>query len=111
MLIISLLGRTAARVTADELVLEPSIAVLEVDHPHRRWVMCLGVFAQHVLSGEIAGPYSDSRARLFARAVLMPDDAFCEIADIPDVWIAEYFNVPLSEVEEKREDIRALAIF
>lgn len=104
-------GRLVARVTTDEVMLEPSITVLEFEHPHRRWAMCLGIFGQRVLSGDIAAPYTESRARLFARTILIPDEIFCDLATLPDPWIAEHLNVPLPEVREKREDIRALAIF
>lgn len=111
-MLISWQGRLVARVTTDEVMLEPSITVLEIEHPHRRWAMCLGIFGQRVLSGDIAAPYTESRARLFARTILIPDEIIwqrCEIAEDP--WIAEHLNVPLPEVREKREDIRALAIF
>jgi hypothetical protein len=33
------------------------------------------------------------------------------VSDLPDTWIAEYLNVPLPELEEKREHIRSLATF
>jgi hypothetical protein len=111
MLVISWQGRTVARVDDDDFDVEPHIEVLEADHPHRRWVTCLGLFGQRVLAGDIPAPYSDSRARLFARAVLLPDEIFCDLAELPDAWIAEHFNVPLAEVAEKREDIRALLTF
>lgn len=111
MLTISWQGRQVARVTADEIILEPSITVLEVEHPNRRWVMCMGIFGQRVLAGDPAAPYSDARARLFARTVLIPDEIICDLAELPDAWIAEYLNVPLTEIGEKRDDIRALAIF
>jgi hypothetical protein len=41
----------------------------------------------------------------------MPDAEFCELADLPDAWLAEAFNVPLNQIAEKRDDLRALAIF
>ena len=40
-----------------------------------------------------------------------PDELFFEVAELPDAWIAEYLNVPLQEIGEKREDLRALAVF
>lgn len=111
MLDISWQGRTVARVTTDEVMLEPSVTVFEIEHPHRRWAMCLGIFGQRVLAGDLVAPYSDERARLFARTVLIPDEIFCDLVEHPDAWVAEYFNVPLHEVAEKREDIRALVTF
>lgn len=103
--------RLAATVTVDDIHLAPAIEVLEPDHPVRRWAVCVAVFGQHILSGAIAGPYEAARADLFARNVLIPDDDFCGIAELPAVWLAEHFNVPLEQIFEKREDLRALAIF
>jgi hypothetical protein len=77
----------------------------------RRWITCQALFAQYVLECRVAGTYSDRRACLFARTVLMPDAEFCELADLPDAWLAEAFNVPLNQIAEKRDDLRALAIF
>jgi hypothetical protein len=103
--------RLDATVTADEAVLSPHLAVLEPDHPYRRWMACLVVFAQHVLASRIDGAYSLQRAELFARHALLPDDEFCQFLHLPDALLAEHFNVPLPQIAEKREDLRALLVF
>ena len=111
MLLIRYENRVVATVTRRRMSLAPNIEVLEVDHPVRRWCVVMAAFAQQVLAGDMPGPYSTPRACFFARVALLPDEEFCVLADLPDAQLAEIFNVPLPEIAEKREDLRALAIF
>lgn len=111
MIVIHQSGDVVATVTREQICLRPRIEVLETDHPVRRWAVCQAVFGQHVLAGRIGGPYTPDRADLFVRHALLPDEAFCPFAELPDAWLAEYFNVPLKQVSEKRDDLRALAMF
>lgn len=87
----------------------PHVAVLEGDHPTRRWVFCLGLFALDVFEMRIPGPYTEFRAALFARQALIPDEEFRPLILLDDAVIAEYFNVPLPQIVEKRTDLAALA--
>jgi hypothetical protein len=100
-----------AAATGNVVAYPAQITILEADHPLRRWAVCMGYFAQQVASGAFSGSYDHERARLFARQALLPDKDFCPIGDLPDAWLAECFNVPLSEIEEKRRDLRSLALF
>src|SRR4051794_20779191 len=92
----------AAYVTPTEVQLLPRIGALEVDHPDRRWVVCLAFFAQDVLAGRQRAPYTVHRAEHFARCALMPEPQFAAVAGEGDVVLAECFNVPLEQVRERR---------
>lgn len=107
MLIITYERRPAAIVVRNRAYLLPSTAVLEVDHPRRRWVTCMAFFARDVASGKLEGPYSTRRAEHFARCVLMPEDEFVALVRYPGVVLAQYFNVPIEQIAEKRADLEA----
>jgi hypothetical protein len=98
-------GKPAAVVFAGRICLLGWIAVLEVEHPIRRWVTCKALFAQDVLEGLLPPPATDLRAERFARAALMPDPEFLRVEAADDHLVAEHFNVPLAPVREKRLDL------
>lgn len=107
MLIITYQGRPSAIVARGRAYLLPSVALLEVDHPRRRWVTCMAFFGRDVGAGRLPGPYSTRRAEHFARCALLPDDEFMALEQFPAPVVAEYFNVPLEQVAEKRVDLEA----
>lgn len=107
MLIITYEGRPAALVVRGRAYLLPPLALLEPEHPRRRWTTCMAFFARDVANGRLSGPYSLRRAEHFARCALMPDDEFAPLDRFPDPVLAEYFNVPLEQVGEKRADVDA----
>ena len=111
MLLIRYENRIAAIATPEQVLLAPHVRVLEADHPLRRWVFCLGVFAGEVIHQRLRGPYDDERAGVFARNALLPDEEFCPLVELCDAELAELFNVPLREISEKRRDLHELAIF
>ncbi len=86
----------------DRVVLAPSLAVLEEDHPERRFVaaLCLyyGVICRH-WDGE---RYLQDRAEAFARDLLMPAEAFAPVVAWPDHELAELFIAPLDQVAPRR---------
>src|SRR5436305_99743 len=92
------------------IVFAPHIEVLEPDHPVRRWVTCLAVFASEILAGHIDSPYSPARAEHFARTALIPDAEFTHVQDEDDALLAELFNVPIHQVHEKRSDLMIRAV-
>lgn len=110
-IIVKYRGRAVALVRPSCVEFHGRVMALEADHPHRRWAFCLSLFAFDVVDGLIPGPYSDFRAGVFARQALIPDDEFLELATLDDAVLAEYFNVPLPEIEEKRADVQAAASF
>lgn len=111
-IVIDCQGRPAAVVTGAGVELAAQIAVLEADHPIRRWVACKAFFAGDVLAGRLHGPYNDRRAEHFARCVLIDDDHLAAVLaadpDISDAALAEHFAVPIEQLAEKRLDINAL---
>jgi hypothetical protein len=96
-------GRAAATVDLDETRLAPQIAVLETDHPDRRFVCAMCLYAYEVLTGVIPGGYAQEFAERYARTFLAPDWAFCD-PSWPDVAVAEMYAIPLDQVAAGRMD-------
>jgi hypothetical protein len=91
-------------VTADEIVLAPAIAELEHDHPRRRFVVAMCMFADEQLRTDRR--YDDAAAEQWARSLLMPAAAWRGAAGYSNSELAEAFNAPLDQVAVRR---RALA--
>lgn len=104
------LGRSAvAVIDYDGVYLMPPVAVLEQDHPNRRFVCMLALIGREMQLPPHAEPYDDERAAFYARAALIADDAFLCLDDgRSDAALAEHFNVPLEQVEAKRYDLAFL---
>jgi hypothetical protein len=98
-------GKPAAWVANGRIELYPRIAILEAEHPSRRWAMCTAIFAMEILAGRIRDPFDQGRADHFARSALMPDGEFRPLVGAGDAAVAEHFNVPLDQVREKRLDL------
>jgi hypothetical protein len=95
----------AATAEADEITWASHIAVLEDDHPLRRWV-CEAIFAAAVEDGDIPGPYSQRRAEAWAREALLPAGAFLLRAhEETDAQLAERFAVPIEPVRQRRTEL------
>jgi hypothetical protein len=100
-------GQLVAYALEEHVLLLRPIAVLEHDHPVRRFVSLLALVAHEMETG--AGPdgYSPWRARMHTREILMPDEVFLDVARSKhDYELAEHFNVPLGEVAARRHDLR-----
>ena len=96
-------GRLVAGVAPDEIVLAPSIAQLESDHPHRRFVLAMCMDADDQLrTGHL---YSDKAAEQGARTLLMPTAAWQHAAGLSNPELAEAFNVPLDQVVQRRGEL------
>jgi hypothetical protein len=96
-------GCAAATVDLDETRLAPQIEVLEGDHPDRRFVCAMCLYAYEVLTGVIPGAYDQECAERYARTFLAPDWAFSD-PTWPDVAIAELYAIPLDQVEAGRKE-------
>jgi hypothetical protein len=101
--------RTVALCDGDDVLLAPEIAVLEPDHPTRRWVSMQCVYSAEVDAGATPGGacgYSATDAERYARRELMPAELFCPLAHWSDHRLAEAFAVPLEQIEPRRRDLR-----
>jgi predicted transcriptional regulator len=71
-----------------------------------RFVSAIALVAREMQRQPAAEPYEAELARYYARWVLMPNREFRWLADeLGDADLAEYFDVPLEEVAEKRIDL------
>jgi hypothetical protein len=96
-------GRLVAGVAADEIVLAPSIAELESDHPLRRFVLAMCMDADEQLRTRCT--YSDQAAEQAARTLLMPTAAWQRASGLSNAELAEAFNVPLDQVAQRRLEL------
>jgi len=101
-------GRTAAYTDCDQVVLSDRVAVLERDHPRRRFVSAVCVFSCEADAGNVPGGWNSRRAELYARALLMPTELFDPLERVlADHELAEHFAVPLEQVRARRGDLAA----
>ncbi len=87
--------------------LAPAIDDLPRGHPLRRFVAAMCMYAHDVRHGLVPGPYSDARAELYARCLLLPDRAAAAGADLSDKQLAEAWGMPLEQVRAKRCELGA----
>ena len=104
------LGHAPVAVIDHESVyLMPEVAVLEHDHPRRRFVHMLALVAREMQRPPCAEPYDHELAAFYTRAALIADEAFLCLDDgRPDAVLAEHFNVPLEQIDAKRYDLAFL---
>jgi hypothetical protein len=88
-----------------EIRLEPGIAALAVDHPRRRWIAGLAIFACEVECGRDPGPYCSARASAHARALLLPAPRFAALSCLPNAALARHFAVPGEQVAARRAEL------
>jgi hypothetical protein len=103
-------NQTVAFCAGDDVLLAPEIAVLEPDHPIRRFVSMLCVYSAEVDAGTApdgARGYSADAAERYARRQLMPDHLFRRLALRADHELAEAFLVPLEQIPPRRCDLTA----
>ena len=101
-------GEVVAVAGASRFHLAPHIEAREPGDPLRAVATLMCVFAERVHAGELAGPYNDARAELYARCALIDDDEFaCASADgESDAALAARFSVPIEQIAAKRRDLR-----
>jgi hypothetical protein len=98
-------GRPVVFYADERVYFSPTVTVLEADHPIRRFVMVMSLYLFEVAWGRVDGPPSCAHARVFARAVLMPQAEFAPVEELSDACLAERFNVPLEMVAQYRLDL------
>jgi hypothetical protein len=98
-------GEPLALQEDDHVLLAPAIAALEPQHPRRRFVAMMCVYALEVEDGLEPPPYTDARAEAYARRALMPRADFLRRLELPDHRLAEAFNVPLEQMVLRRAEL------
>lgn len=71
--------------------------------PHRSVVHCKHA-ARDILTGDLPGPYSDQRARTFARLALVDPAAYQTHQRKPDDQLARLLKLPAIEIAHVRHD-------
>ena len=99
-------GRLAATVEQDVTTLAKAFAVMEDDHPERRFVLAMASYAEDIVAGSMPGEYDDAVAAYAARVLLIDGDTLIEHWECPDHALAEAFNVPLDQIALARQDVR-----
>ena len=100
-------GRPAAVAGATRVWLAPGVDALPRGHPVARFVAAMCLYARDVREELVPGPYSDARAELYARCLLLPDRAAAAAAGLSDQELAEARGVPLEQVRAKRRELEA----
>jgi hypothetical protein len=97
--------RRAAALAAERVYDAAHIEVLECDHPERRFVAALCLYSHAVDTGQ-AGRlvHGQEEAERFARALLMPAEAFVPVTARSDAELAELFAAPLDQVSIRRRE-------
>jgi hypothetical protein len=107
MAIISYNGEIVATVSRRSVFLTGPLADVSIEDPRARFVYAMASYARDIATGELAGPYAEGGATLYARTLLIPDDEFDALAQETNEALAERFRVPLEQIALKREDLRA----
>ena len=96
--------RAAARAGAERFWLAAHIQTLPDGHPVKRVVAFMALYARDVLRGDLPGPYSDERARTFARLALVDPDTWAAHHTASDEQLATLLELPLDEIPAVRRD-------
>jgi hypothetical protein len=101
---ISYQRRAAAYAGAERFWLAVHIQALPNGHPVKRVVAFMALYARDVLRGELPGPYSDERARTFARLALVDPDTYAAQHTASDEQLATLLKLPVDEIAAVRRD-------
>jgi hypothetical protein len=97
-------GKPVGFCEAGQVYLSARIAVLESDHPVRRFVEAMAAITLDV--GDDRACSLPEGVEREARSALIPDSAFAARDGLSDSVLAELFNVPLEQIRRKREELR-----
>jgi hypothetical protein len=97
-------GRTAATAGPRRFYLAEHLDQRAPDDPERIFVTWMCCCARDILTGDLPGPYSDSAARTYAAAALIPRELLERPAPAGDARLAYGLGVPLDELHHARGD-------
>jgi hypothetical protein len=94
-------GRVAACATTTRVFVADELRRRPAGDPELTFVLFMCCYARDVMSGELAGCYSDEKARAYARAALIPEELLERpLADAART--ARALHVPLDELLQAR---------
>ncbi len=99
-------GAAVAVAGATRVWLAPAIDDLPCGDPLKRFVAAMCLYALDVRLELVPGPYSDQRAELYARCLLLSDRAIAAAAALSDAELAERFGVALEQARAKRGELQ-----
>lgn len=102
-------GRTAAAASPTRFFLADQLARLPGDHPDVVFVTYMCRCAADILTGRLPGPYTDEKARAYARGALITREHLERGAPAGDARLAQGLGVPLAELHAARADHHARA--
>ena len=97
-------GQDVALAGRERFWLAAHIEALPDGHPTKRLVAFMALFARDVLTGDLPGPYSDHRARTFARLALVEPVAYQAHRRRSDHELADVLGLPVAEIPAVRRD-------
>lgn len=95
-------GRPVAAATARRFYLAEHLAERSPEDPERTFVILMCCCARDILTGDLPGPYTDSAARAYAAAALIPTEILERPAPAGDQRLAHGLGVPLAELHAAR---------
>lgn len=103
-------GEIVATVGARRFYLVGAARDLDDEDPRLQFICFMAAYALQLRDEPDLGPYTDERAERFARCVLMDDDEFAmlDANALEDRLVAGHFDVPIEQIEKKRDDLRLL---
>lgn len=102
-------GTLASIVTARRVYLAPEISELDAEHPYRRMVAVIALYARDVQRGLVAGSYRQEEAEARARSVLVPAGELRRMEGVAEQELARHFRVPVREIRRRQRELVGLA--
>lgn len=102
-------GRLVACATARRFFLCDELDRRPAGDPELTFVVFMCLYAADVLRGSLPGPYTDERARVYARAALIPE----ELLERPHLDLARTaaaLGVPTRELAQARDALRTAGV-
>jgi hypothetical protein len=102
-------GQHVALAGRERFWLAAHIEALPDGHPTKRLISVMALFARDVLTGDLPGPYTEERARSFARLALVDPNAYHAHRRCQDTELAAVIGLPVSEIPDVRREQHIVA--